>query len=304
MSGADQQLSVLQDSRSQNTIAHPVVFSGTSLFHGYDVTVRLLPAGINTGIVFRRIDLSNEPDIPALWKNVTTVPRRTVLAASQHATVETVEHLMAALAGLGVDNCIAEIDAPEVPAFDGSCRDFCDGILTAGLQPLDALTPIVRIPHPVSVSSQSGQTITAAPPEGPFSKVTYLLNYGPDAPIPPQTLTAEITPDWFYQHISAARTFVLESEINALKKMGFGLHLTAKDIVVLGKDGVIDNDLRWADEGVRHKILDCVGDFALSGIVFCGQITATRSGHHLNHEMAAELSKTQQGSSPSANRAA
>jgi UDP-3-O-acyl N-acetylglucosamine deacetylase len=282
--------------RRQNTILDPVVFSGLSLFHGYNATVRLLPADADTGIVFRRVDLHDEPDIPARCEFVQKVPRRTVLASSSKSVVETVEHLMAALAGLHVDNCLVEINAPEVPAYDGSCRDFCDGIFAAGLQPLDAVVNVLRVSETVEIQGD-GQSLRLGPPQGPFPTVSYKLDYGVGAPFAPQMLSAEMTPVWFYKNISAARTFVLEREITALKQMGFGRHLTAKDIVVWGEGGVIGNELRWPDEGVRHKILDCVGDLALSGGVFCGHVDAVRSGHHLNHELALRLSTMMDGGS-------
>lgn len=282
--------------RKQQTIAGPVHFRGRSLFMGYDVAVTLLPAESNSGIVFRRIDLSDAPDIPATVNFLAKVPRRTALAVSEDVRVETVEHLMSALAGLQVDNCVVEINAPELPAYDGSCRDFCDGILEAGLvqQDLDAAT--VRIADTTNIRSPDGkQTLKLRPYSQRCPAITYQLYYGRNAAVAPQIFSAEITPQYFYQEISAARTFVLESEIKALKAMGYGRHLTAKDIVVVGDNGIIDNELRFPDEAARHKLLDCVGDLALSGTSFVGHVTACRSGHHLNHELARVLTtlKTQ-----------
>jgi UDP-3-O-acyl-N-acetylglucosamine deacetylase len=108
-------------------------------------------------------------------------------------------------------------------------------------------------------------------------------------------MSAEISPKFFYSEISAARTFVLESEISSLRKMGYGKHLTALDLVVVGRDGILDNTLRWPDEAVRHKILDCIGDLALSGTSLCGHVTAYRSGHHLNHELAKTIATLNKG---------
>ncbi|MEQ9410048.1 MAG: UDP-3-O-acyl-N-acetylglucosamine deacetylase [Fuerstiella sp.] len=281
--------------RSQSTIGRPVEFRGLSLFHGYDATVRILPAAENTGIVFRRVDLSGAPDIPARCEFVTRVPRRTVLAASNEATVETVEHLMAALAGLQVDNCLIEINAPEVPAYDGSCRPFCDGILDAGLVQTTAAASVVTVSSACRLKGQARQSLALRPYLLPCPAITYHFDYGVRGLIPAQQFSIELSPETFYQQISNARTFVLESEIAALKKMGYGSHLTTRDIVVIGSDGPIDNSLRWSDEGVRHKILDCVGDLALSGTAFHGHLTATRSGHHLNHEMANVLTMMKQG---------
>lgn len=293
-----------KETRRQNTVANPVSFAGRGLFHGHDVTMKLLPADSGHGIVFRRVDLPGSPDIPACCQSIAKVPRRTVLTSAEGVAVETVEHLMAALAGLNVDNCLIEIDAHEVPAYDGSCRDFCDGILDTGLQVLDESITVLQVSRVATVDDGKGQTLSIEPSDKSCTTVEYDLDYGPGSPIFPQSLTAEITPNWFYEHISAARTFVLESEITALKQMGYGRHLTAKDIVVLGKQGVIDNELRWPDEGVRHKILDCVGDLALCGAVFRGHVRATRSGHHLNHELARKLTIMRTGRSVSDGQAA
>jgi len=277
--------------RRQNTIARRVEFRGRGMFHGIETTVALLPAESDTGISFRRTDLSDSLPIPAACSLIATEPRRTVLAAKKDARVETVEHLMAAMAGLQVDNCIVEIDAPEVPGFDGSCRPFCDEILSAGTVPLDkdASHVVVDDIHTVQ-SSDRAQTLVLRPYLHRCLAITYHLDYGQLAAVPPQTMSAEISPEFFYTEISAARTFVLESEISMLQKMGYGKHLTAQDIVVVGKDGILDNSLRWPDEAVRHKILDCIGDLALAGTSLYGHVTANRSGHHLNHELAKTVS--------------
>ena len=281
----------LRSGRRQQTVAKPVEFRGRGLFHGLDVTAKVLPSDSDTGIVFRRVDLKDAPEIPATVDCLVHVPRRTALAASAEAMVETVEHLMAALAGLQVDNCVIEINAPEVPAYDGSCRDFCDGILEAGIVQLDADATTVSVRGTTTVRSADGrQSLELRPYSRQCLAITYQLNYGPHAPIAAQTHSAEITPKYFYEHISAARTFVLEHEIAALKQMGYGKHLTTKDLVVIGAQGTIDNELRFSDEAARHKLLDCVGDLALSGNTIVGHITACQSGHHLNHQLARVLS--------------
>ncbi|MCP4853856.1 MAG: UDP-3-O-[3-hydroxymyristoyl] N-acetylglucosamine deacetylase [Fuerstiella sp.] len=271
-------------------------FRGRGMFHGIQTTLALLPAEADTGIVFRRTDLPNSPPIRASCDLIAKEPRRTVLAATKDARVETVEHLMSALAGLQVDNCIIEIDAPEVPGFDGSCRPFCDEILTAGKIPLDVnARPVVVDGLHMVQSHNRAQTLVLRPYLYSCLAMTYHLDYGRHAPVPPQTMSAEISPEFFYSDISAARTFVLESESSTLRKMGYGKHLTAQDLVVVGNDGILDNTLRWPDEAVRHKILDCIGDLALAGTTLSGHVTAYRSGHHLNHELARTVSTLSKG---------
>ena len=276
--------------RRQNTIAKPVELTGRGLFHGIEAAVTLLPAEDHTGIVFRRTDRPDTPDIPAHVQNVTKVPRRTVLEVVRGVQVETVEHIMAALAGLHIDNVIVEINAPEFPASDGSCIEFCERLLEAGVQPLTAPVNCLQIAGCTQVDApDGGQSLTVRPYIQNIAAYTYHLNYGVRSVIAPQAMSIEVTPESFLREIAAARTFVLESEIKALQSMGFGKHLTAKDLVVVGPSGVIDNELRWQNEGVRHKILDCIGDLALSGLSLCGHITAVRSGHHLNHVLAQRL---------------
>lgn len=281
--------------RRQQTLVRPVSLAGVSLFHGFPTSVRLLPSDVDCGIVFRRTDLMDPVDLPANCEHLAREPRRTVIEKNGQR-VETVEHLMAALAGLQVDNCVVEIDSPEVPAFDGSCRPFCDAILDAGLQQLDASAAVQRVEGvQVVQSADRRQSLVLRPYVHSCRAITYHFDYGAHPTVVPQQFSVEISPEVFYEQISAARTFVLESEIAALKKMKYGLHLTAKDILVFGTNGPIDNRLRWPDECVRHKILDCVGDLALSGTDFHGHVTATRSGHHLNHEMAKVLTMMKKG---------
>lgn len=284
----------------QNTVAKTARFHGLSLFHGYPVTATVLPADVNTGIVFRRIDLNHAADIPARADFLKKVPRRTVIGHDDTVIVETIEHLMAALAGLNVDNAIVELDAPEVPSFDGSCIHFCDGILDAGIaqQSAPAVTHRIRstVTLPAADSSTSDVTATCAPnsiqirPGLPSSyEVSYHLDYGAGSPLPMQSATAELSPEVFYAEVARARTFVLESEIKALKSMGYGQHLTPKDLVVVTDNGILDNQLHWDNEAARHKILDCVGDFALSGCRVTGVFEAHQSGHSLNHQVAIQI---------------
>lgn len=278
----------------QNTIRRPAHFHGLSLFHGYPVSASVLPAEANTGIVFRRSDLVDAPDIPASVEFVKKVPRRTVLGHDDNVIVETIEHLMAALAGLHVDNAVIELDAPELPSFDGSCIHFCDGILDAGIESQNSAAERYRIRststlHPTENSADASNTIRLRPGLPEQLQVTYHLDYGFKSPLAAQSATSMIDPETFYRDIAKARTFVLESEIKALKAMGFGQHLTAQDLVVVTENGVLDNQLHWENEAARHKILDCVGDFALCGRRMTGVVEANQSGHQMNHKVAAHI---------------
>ena len=286
-------MSFEQTHRSQQqTLARPALIAGQGLFHGIDVKVRLRPADPGTGIVFRRVDLKDRPEVVAHVDNVRSAARRTVLASRSGAIVETVEHLMAALAGLQVDNCLVEIDSLEVPAVDGSSMPFCEAILAAGLSQQSTARSQIPVEESHGVNDRAGeQWIEVIPAYDGNATVDYRLDYGPEAVIASQSFSVELTPEAFLRDIAAARTFVLQDEVAALQQMGFGRHLTGRDLVVFDADGsVIDNKLRWQDEPVRHKILDCIGDLALSGRVFVGRVVARRSGHKLNHVMAKTLS--------------
>ena len=276
----------------QQTLARAAILSGRSLFHGIDARLRLLPAEPDSGIVFRRVDLAGKPEVLAHVDNVTTAPRRTVIASRTGAVVETIEHLMSAFAGLQVDNCLVEINAREVPAVDGSCLPFCEAILEAGLNIQTSERSALVVEETHGVNDRAGeQWIEIIPSYDGSTTVDYRLDYGPQTAIPSQSYSINLTPESFLKDIAPARTFVLREEVEALQAMGFGRHLTGRDLVVFDTDGTtVDNKLRWADEPVRHKILDCIGDLALSGRPFVGRVIARRSGHKLNHVMAKTLS--------------
>ena len=276
-----------ETTRNQATLARPVTLSGCSLFRGYPVNVTLLPADADNGVQFQRTDKPGSSPISAIWQSVDQVPRRTVLKSSSGEVVETVEHLLAALAGLGIDNCTIETDGPELPGFDGSSLAWADAILDAGVELSSEPVRIFQADqNDLIQSTDLKQSLNLRPYAQSLTAATYHLDYGPRAPVQPQTYSAEITPELFYSDIAPARTFVLESEIAALKQLGFGHHLTPEDILVFGDSGVIGNKTRWDDECARHKILDCIGDLSLCGMSIYGHVTGHRSGHHLNHKLA------------------
>ena len=279
--------------RQQRTLAAPVELSGTGLFHGINANLRLLPADENTGVRIRRTDL-DVPEIPARHDYVLSATRRTVLGIGKTTIVETTEHLMAALAGLQVDNCRVELDAPEIPSFDASSRIFCDAILETGLVEQSVPVAALAVKDTLSATGSGKESLVVRPYQKSLMAVTWHLDYGARAPVPPQVYSAEITPEIFVREIAAARTFVLEAEINALRQLGYGKHLTDADLLVCRGDGTWNNRLRWPDECARHKLLDCIGDLALSGLVVQGHVTAIRSGHKLNHQLAATMAAVNQ----------
>lgn len=275
---------ILNSQRRQQTLARTSTVRGFGLFSGCDAVVEFCPADPDQGIIFERIDLAQPVRIPALIDFIEPQNRCTQISRSG-VSVAVIEHVMAALAGLQVDNCTVRINAPEPPICDGSAQPFVEALLQAGIISQDVDRPAVRITDTL-VHMESGHVgIGVQPARQDECQIGFVLDYGP-GPIPPQSLSLCITPDTFQKELASCRTFVLESEVRRIRAQGLALRATTKNALVFNDDnGLVGNCLRFPDECVRHKILDCVGDFALLGCDVQGQFTATRSGHRLNHEI-------------------
>jgi UDP-3-O-[3-hydroxymyristoyl] N-acetylglucosamine deacetylase/3-hydroxyacyl-[acyl-carrier-protein] dehydratase len=278
---------MLTAKRPQRTLARATEVRGVGFFHGAEVTLRFHPAGPDSGVVFQRVDLPDCPSISAQIGNVTPSQRRTAIRHGS-AQVEMIEHVMAALAGMEIDNCRIEIDAAECPGCDGSSRVFVEVFDDAGTVEQDRPRQALVIERSLTV--RDGDAILAAHP-GPADKLTlsYHLDYGRDSVIGSQSLLVSVAPDSFRTELAASRTFLLESEARALQAAGIGSRATAADVLIFGPDGVIGNTLRYRDECVRHKILDMVGDLALLGMDLQGFVVAHRSGHHTNAALVRKL---------------
>lgn len=274
--------------RRQRTIAAETTVTGIGLFGSADVTLRFRPAPENHGIAFRRTDLEKRVLIPALIDYVVDRPRRTALCR-RGVGVETIEHVMAALYGLQIDNCVIELNAPEPPAGDGSSVIFVDALLEVGMVEQASFRPELIVANKVHVfeMDQSAELQVKPSRDGSYS-ITYELDYG-HPHIPPQTVTAAVTPDLFADKIAFARTFVLEEEVAALQAQGFGRRMTPQNLLVVGPDGPINNRLHVDDECARHKLLDCIGDLSLIGCDLVGRFHARCTGHRHNHEIARDL---------------
>jgi UDP-3-O-acyl N-acetylglucosamine deacetylase len=274
-------------SRYQRTITRPVHVQGTGYLTGAQVHLRFVPAPPCTGVVFVRTDLRGRTPLQAHIDQVTGTQRRTTLGTAPHQ-VGLVEHVLAALAGLKIDNCLVELDAPEPPGLDGSAWDFVDGLLQVGIRTQPALRSIWTVDEALIVSNK-GATIALHPYPGQTLKVSYLLDYGIGSPLGWQCCTRTLTPATFTQDLARSRTFILESEVEALRDQGLGQRTTARDLLVFGRRGPIDNKLHHADEPARHKLLDIVGDLSLLGVDLAGHLVAYRSGHPLNIELVRAL---------------
>lgn len=269
--------------RWQRTIGESAEVHGVGFLTGAMVRLRFVPAPPSTGVVFVRTDLRPRARVPARLDQVTGTQRRTTLGQPT-AQVGLVEHVLAALAGLRIDNCFVELNAPEPPGLDGSARRFVDALWRARPIVQSARREISAVDGPVIVS-QNGATLTLYPTDKDELRISYLLDYGKDSPIGWQLHTQTLTPDGFAEDVAGCRTFILESEAAELRRQGLGSRTTAADLLVFGKLGPIDNELRYANEPARHKILDIIGDLSLLGHDLSGHLVAYRSGHPLNVEM-------------------
>jgi UDP-3-O-[3-hydroxymyristoyl] N-acetylglucosamine deacetylase/3-hydroxyacyl-[acyl-carrier-protein] dehydratase len=274
--------------RRQKTISREASFSGAGLFSGEPATVTFAPAEPDTGITFIREQDGKVATIAATVQNVTRRPRRTCLKNGT-LLVETVEHCMAALAGLGIDNAIVRVTGGtvgELPAGDGSSQPFVDTINEAGIvEQEEAVRPLI-IRKPVQVTAD-GATLAALP--GPTDKLEVIYDFEARAPIGRQVVSFSLGDDDFVSKLAPARTFVFEEEARELRARGLGQHLTPRDLLVISATGPIDNEFRFADECARHKALDLIGDLFLIGRPLRGRIVACKSGHALNHLLARRL---------------
>lgn len=275
--------------RPQQTIRQAAEVTGVGFLTGATVRLRFLPAPPDTGVIFIRTDLSPRAWVPARFEGVTGTQRRTTLGQPP-LHVGLVEHVLAALAGLRVDNCRIELDAAEPPGMDGSAQAFVDALLQVGIISQNAQRPVWQVTEPVLVS-QEGVALAFHPGTEDELKISYLLDYGPGSPIARQCRTQVVSPAAFASELAGSRTFLLEAEAQELRQRGLGPRTTPADLLVFGPDGPINNQLRNVDEPARHKILDLVGDLSLLGEDVRGHILAHRSGHPLNVELVRGLAR-------------
>ena len=282
---------------NQWTIKSDVSVGGVGLHSGKPGTAVLKPAAAGSGIRFVRSDLAGAPSVPASIEQVVGVERGTTLR-SGGCLVRTVEHVLAAAFGLGVDNLEIVLDAEEPPAGDGSAKPFVDAIRAAGLA--EQSSPRRRLVVREAVRHTRGDVeYVFLPGEG--LKLTCVMAYETDA-IGTQVRSVQLSPDVFAEEIAPARTFCLESEVQALRERGLGLGGSLENALVVGAAGVKNGPLRFPDEFVRHKMLDLLGDLALLGRRLEGEILAIRPGHANNVAFARAILGASAGAGPRAHR--
>jgi UDP-3-O-acyl N-acetylglucosamine deacetylase len=273
--------------RRQRTIGGSAAVTGFGFWSGRDVRLEFRPVEPDTGIVFVRRDLPGCPRIPAQIAYRVEQPRRTSLRCGP-AGVDMIEHVMAALGGLWVDNCEVWADEAEMPGCDGSALPFVEALDRAGIVEQEAPRPRRVVGNVLRLGNRESW-IEALPATAGESVFHYHLDYGQDTPIGRQTYQSAVTPDIFRRDLAPCRTFMLKAEAEWLLAQGIGQRTRVQDLLVYNGHGPIENEERFRDECARHKLLDMLGDLALAGCDLVGQFTAHRSGHRLNAELVRAL---------------
>jgi UDP-3-O-[3-hydroxymyristoyl] N-acetylglucosamine deacetylase len=270
--------------RLQRTIKNEIQFEGIGLHSGRSARIQLAPASVDSGVVFIRTDM-NRAEIEAIASNTAAIGYATTLSRNG-VSVQTVEHLLAALAGLGIDNVSVEIDAQEVPIMDGSAALFVRRIADAGIKTQKRPRPMIKVVKPIIVRDGNKQ-LAIWPSEAP--SVSYFIDFNHPL-LKEQSLHYQVSEENFLREVSDARTFGFLGDEDALRAKGLAKGASLDNVVVLGDDAVLNKEgLRYKDEFVRHKILDLVGDLSLLGMPIIGHIVAHKSGHGLNAQMVAKL---------------
>jgi len=272
----------------QRTLANPITARGVGLHTGHEANMTLRPAPADTGIVFRRVDLDPVVDIPVAPDVVGETTLCTTIAR-HGAKIATIEHLMSALAGVGIDNLYVDIDADEVPIMDGSASHFVFLLQAAGIEVQDAPKRFVRILKPVRVENNKGGWAEFHPYQG--FRLTFSIEF--DHPAFRQTaeqMTLEFSSTAYFKEVSRARTFGFYKDIETLRQHNLALGASLDNAIGLDETGVMNKEgLRNRDEFVRHKILDAVGDLYLLGHPILGEFRAHKSGHALNNTLLRAL---------------
>jgi UDP-3-O-[3-hydroxymyristoyl] N-acetylglucosamine deacetylase len=269
----------------QTTLKSAVTFEGTGLHAGLPAKITVHPAKANTGIVFNRTDV-NDGLVPAVWDHVEVSPLNTRLRNASGVTVSTIEHLMAALAGCGVHNALIDIDGPEVPILDGSSAAFVRGIVRAGVTRLSAPLRAIEILDDIVVT-QGAASARLSP--ATTLQIAFEIDFA-DAAIGHQTKTLSMANGTFVRELCDSRTFCRQADVDEMRANGLALGGTLLNAVVVDGDAVLSpGGLRHADEAVRHKMLDALGDLSTAGAPILGRYTGIRAGHGLTNQLLQAL---------------
>lgn len=277
--------------RFQQTLSRPCQVTGRGYWSSQPITVTFMPAAAGSGVQFVRTDLSGQPRVQAVADHRIDMSLRTRLVNGD-AMVDMVEHVLAALYALRIDNVEVHCNHAEMPGLDGSSHAYVLALESAGRtqQKTERATHVIAQPMRVGDDSQWVVAYPAPPSHG--LTIEYQLDYGPDSSITACSYCCPVNEFSFVNELAEARTFLTKAEAEHLQSKGVAQHVTTRDLLVFGESGPIDNQLRYPDECARHKALDLLGDLALSGIDLVGRIVAHRSGHQLNGQLAKQLRQT------------
>lgn len=277
--------------RFQQTLSRPCQVTGRGYWSSQPITVTFMPAAAGSGVQFVRTDLSGQPRVQAVADHRIDMSLRTRLVNGD-AMVDMVEHVLAALYALRIDNVEVHCNHAEMPGLDGSSHAYVLALESAGRtqQKTERATHVIAQPMRVGDDSQWVVAYPAPPSHG--LTIEYQLDYGPDSSITACSYSCPVNEFSFVNELAEARTFLTKAEAEHLQSKGVAQHVTTRDLLVFGESGPIDNQLRYPDECARHKALDLLGDLALSGIDLVGRIVAHRSGHQLNGQLAKQLRQT------------
>jgi UDP-3-O-[3-hydroxymyristoyl] N-acetylglucosamine deacetylase len=276
-----------QDAAVQRTLRQSITYVGIGLHSGRNVSMTVHPAETDSGIHFLRKDVpAGEGLIAARWYNVVDTSLSTSIGNEYGHHVDTVEHLLAALRGCGVDNALIDLDGPEVPIMDGSSHPFVTMIERVGTSDQDHLRHAIWIQRPIEVR-QGDKYAILMPSETP--RITVEIDF-PDEIIGSQVLSVELINEAFHHQVARARTFGFKDQIDALRKQGLTLGGSLRNAVLVDGDRIVnDEGLRYEDEFVRHKILDALGDLSLAGVPIMGHYYGKKPGHELNNQLMNRL---------------
>ncbi len=269
----------------QHTLKTPAIFKGRGLHTGAEVHVSVLPADAGSGILFCRKDLDPALRVKATVEKVRQDELRQTALVVGKGVIRTIEHLMAAFHGLGIDNALIEVEGDELPAMDGSSKDFVQGLRVAGVIEQSADRKYIEVKEPIFVD-RGDQSIVIIPQ--PNFSVSYTLSYR-HHDLHDQYFSTLITPEIFEKELASARTFCLKNEAEALLQQGFGRGANVGNTLVFEKGQPLQNTLRFENEACRHKIVDLIGDLFLLGGFLRGHVIASKSGHSLNIEFARKV---------------
>lgn len=276
--------------RSQRTVKQEGEIRGTGLHSGSEVLLRVLPAKPDHGVVFVRTDIEGNPRIRAHASSLRERERRTALVGERDAEIHTVEHFLSSCHALRLDNLEVHVSGPECPGLDGSAIGYFELLQGLGAEEQAVPRREIRVQHPVIVEAGPSVSVVAFPGRGDNLTLSYTLDYD-HAWLGTQHFSVDVTPGQFRDEVASARTFCLASEAEALRAANLGRGATYENTLVVGDDGVIENEVRWPNEFARHKTLDLLGDLFLLGADLIAHVAAYRSGHAANLKLVQAIER-------------